>query len=351
MEIPKRSPQRLQSTFHHFAERECKEVSPLYFKLSKEVADDPYLLQLAAQARPRQPLPNLFFGVVHYLLLRQPDAELAQFYPSITRQGSKEIPISMFREFCREQEDQILALIRSKIVQTNAINRTAYLMPIASARFATEEDITVVDIGCSSGLVMNFDQYRYAYDDQPEIGVGPVLIQSTLRQGVLPSFPKMIRIKQKIGIDQHPLDITLAENADWLKALIWPDLLQRFRRMESAIALAKNAPFSLVKGDTIADFKRLLESIDEQNPLLVYHTHVLYQFYEEERVAFRQMLDELGTRRNFLYLAVEGQSVFDQILPLSPGIHLVLTTYQDGQKNVEYLGQTNGHANWIKWIV
>lgn len=342
--------EKLQTTFLTFAQRECAEVSPLYYNLAQAVAQNPYLLQLASKARTRQPIPNLFFGAIHYLLLLEPNQELAQYYPSITKLKSKGIPITGFLDFCKRNEAEIITLLQSRIVQTNAINRAAYLMPIASSRFAGGEALTLIDIGCSSGLVMNFDQYSYHYSGQATIGDSPVQVSSDLCSSQLPSFPDLVKVKQKIGIDQNPLDIRDPDNARWLKALIWPDMTARFERLTAAIALAQEAKdFQLIKGSSRSDFEAVIKGVPNHAPLLVYHTHVLYQFSVAERIAFRQLLDAIGQDRNFLYLAAEHSRVFDETIPLPTGIQLVLTTYQEGVKTVEHLGETNGHANWIRW--
>ncbi len=344
-----RSLATVSSLFQNFAERECINVSPLYYQLAIEVAQNQYLLQLASKARTRQPIPNLFFGAVHFLLLSEPTLALAQYYPSITKGLSSRIPIAAFLDFCKSKEAELIELLQTRIVQTNALNRTAYLMPIASSRFRDSEGVNLVDIGSSSGLTMNFDQYRYNYNDKIEIGEGRVQIKSSILAGKLPTFEKVVKIKRKIGIDQNPLDLKVPDNAIWLQALIWPDLLERFARMEAAIEEARAANISVLAGSQLEDFRALINSVPKEESLLVYHTHVLYQFSPAERLAFRELMNDIGTSRNLLYLAVEGHSIFDDILPLSIGIQIVLTTYQAGIKTVEHLGTTDGHATWIRW--
>jgi hypothetical protein len=44
-------------------------LSQLYERLSLGIADDPELLAIADQAKSGQPVPNLFLGAVHFLLL------------------------------------------------------------------------------------------------------------------------------------------------------------------------------------------------------------------------------------------------------------------------------------------
>src|SRR5437764_590450 len=62
-------PATLARIFTAFAEREAQRSSPLYERLARGVAVDPAVLALAAHARPGQPVPNLLFAAVHYLLL------------------------------------------------------------------------------------------------------------------------------------------------------------------------------------------------------------------------------------------------------------------------------------------
>jgi hypothetical protein len=58
--------------------------SPLYRRLSWCIAADLELLALAAHVRTGQPIPNLFFAAVHFLLLKGMQHPLSAFYPSIS---------------------------------------------------------------------------------------------------------------------------------------------------------------------------------------------------------------------------------------------------------------------------
>lgn len=340
---------KIAAVFKEFAERECQNVSPLYYQLSLDMAEETDLLQLAAQVRKGQPIPNLFFGAIHYLLLQSEGEELASYYPSIKKGASLGIPIGLFKDFCQRREDKIAQILRQRIVQTNAINRTAYLMPIVSSLFPSDVPINLVDIGTSSGLTLNFDNYQYNYDEERQWGSSEVKIKSEIVAGTLPSFQSIARVKRKIGIDQNPLDLKNEENGNWLKALIWPDSEARFIRMEAAIAAAKSSDVELHKADKPEAFQSIINTVPKTESLMVYHTHVLYQFTVARRQAFRQMLDEVGQYRDLYYLAVEASRVFDELLDGKTGVQMVLTTYKGGKKTTTLLGETNGHANWIKW--
>lgn len=340
---------KIAAVFKEFARRECHNVSPLYYQLSLNVAEEMDLLQLAAQVRKGQPIPNLFYGAIHYLLLQSEGEELASYYPSISKHASLGIPIDLFKDFCQRREDKIAQILRQRIVQTNAINRTAYIMPIVSSLFPSDVPINLVDIGTSSGLTLNFDNYEYNYGEGRQWGNSAVKIKTDILAGHLPSFPSIARIKRKIGIDQNPLDLKEGENGNWLKALIWPDSEARFIRMEAAIAAAKSSNVELHKADQSDAFQSIINTVPKTEELVVYHTHVLYQFTVPQRQAFRDMLDVVGQYRDLYYLAVEASRVFDELLDGKTGVRMVLTTYKGGKKTTTLLGETNGHANWIKW--
>ncbi|MEO0877910.1 MAG: DUF2332 family protein, partial [Bacteroidota bacterium] len=78
--------------FKRFADIECKGKSNLYYQLAHQLANDQLILQLCSECRERQPIPNLLFGAVHFLLLCQSGQELAVHYPSISEKQSSEIP-------------------------------------------------------------------------------------------------------------------------------------------------------------------------------------------------------------------------------------------------------------------
>ena len=343
------STESLAKWFVRFAESECREVSPMYHYLSHEIANDPDLLHLAAHSRQGQPVPNLLLAAVHYLLLRQRDGALAAHYPSLNPGELSLPPFPLFKSFALAHADRIVDILRTRIVQTNALNRTAYLMPVFSALPTGQSPVNLVDIGASAGLMLNLDLYQYDYSDDRRYGDSAVEITTEIRGGRLPAFPQMLRVQQKTGIDQNPLDLSRSEDATWLKALIWPDQKARFMRLQEAITLAVQQPVRLEKGQRIEDFARILHAQDTDTPLIVYHTHVLYQFPEDQRHLFWQMLDEFGRQRDLYYLAAEAA----RILPDSDdyqGVLVQLTTYRRGEKERRPVALTNGHANWVRWL-
>ena len=238
MDYRKIEPQKLKDWFKTFAEKECKEVSPLYYNLANKIAQDDDLISIASYSKQRQPMPNLFFAAIHFLLLNEKSEELASFYPSITKNYNRNLPFKLFKQFCLENKNEIIEIEQTKIVQTNALNRSAYIMPTLSFLFGGKE-INIIDIGTSAGLTLNFDKYEYHYNNQYSFGQSAVKIRSEIKEGTLPEFNQVVKINKKIGIDQNPLDVKKEKNATWLKALGWADLTERFEKIEQAMAIAK----------------------------------------------------------------------------------------------------------------
>jgi len=89
-----------QAWFTRFAEKECLNVSPFYYELATQIASDEDLLNLAGFCRQGQPMPNLFLGAVHFLLLSNPTVELATYYPSINPAKKSKVPFNLFKAYC-----------------------------------------------------------------------------------------------------------------------------------------------------------------------------------------------------------------------------------------------------------
>ena len=338
---------QLKDWFKRFAETECKEVSPMYYKLSQNIAEDDELISIASFSKQRQPMPNLIFEAVHFLLLNNKDDELAKYYPSITADYKQDLPFELFKNFCLKNKEEIINIEQTKIVQTNSLNRTAYLMPMLSHLFEDKE-INIIDIGTSAGLTLNMDKYEYHYNGKHSLGKSGVKIKSEIKDGNLPKFNNPVRIIKKIGIDQNPLDLKIESNEKWLKALIWADLTERVEKMEQAISVAKQANIEFKKASDLVSFKRIIQEQNNNIPLVIYHTHMLYQFNQEERESFWKLIDEVGNKRDITYIATEGSRVFKTDYGLR-GILVELTEYKNGTKNNRIIAETNGHANWIKW--
>ena len=341
--------EKIRDWFLAFAKTECEGNSELYYNLCIDISKDKDLLKIASFSKAGQPIPNIFLASIHYLLLKNSESELAKYYPSITKKLAKDIPFSVFKNFCTENEIEIKKLISTKIVQTNVINRCAYLMPIFSKIISEEnKPTTIIDIGTSAGLALNFDKYEYWYNGQKVYGESKVVINSKIIDSNIPKTFKINHPITKIGIDQNIIDPTDSEEILWLKALIWADQLERFTAIDEALKLEELKNINFVQCNTIQGFENVISKIDEDQNLIIYATHVLYQFPHEQKNEFYNMLDRIGIEKDYHFLSVEGTKVQQERYNSKETV-VKLTHYNNQQKTKTFLAETNGHGTWIKW--
>ena len=108
--------------------------APLYADLAAGIADDPELAGLLLAAPPPQRLPVLLFASVHWLLLADPTAPLARFYPNLPVPPEPAGPARSARStpsatFCAERCGELAELLATRRTQTNEIGRSALFVP------------------------------------------------------------------------------------------------------------------------------------------------------------------------------------------------------------------------------
>ena len=112
-------------------------------------------------------------------------------------------------------------------VQTNEVSRAvAWMWP--AELFARQRTIGLVDLGASAGLNL--------VADAPE-----VRLAWTAHGAPLLLAGDSPRVRLRRGLDRAPLDVMREEDADWLRACVWPGERDRLERLELAIAAFRAA--------------------------------------------------------------------------------------------------------------
>jgi len=156
---------------------------------------------------------NVFLAAVQYLLFRDTDHPLADYYPSVTDtpRGPDDALGDHLSDFCVTHEDDIRPLLETRRTQTNSVRRTAVLYP-AISHIARQVDgpPALVELGPSAGLNLLLDRYRYEFGDRTG---GPVDAPTTVRTTVrgdedppLPDDPPAVH--SRVGVDLNPMDVT-----------------------------------------------------------------------------------------------------------------------------------------------
>jgi hypothetical protein len=329
--------------FKRFAVHECKGSSPLYEYLSIKIAEDSIIHGLARKAREGQPVPNLFFGAVHYLLMKGYNHPLAGFYPSLTEKPlPAEEAYPVFVDFCRTYSDEIIELIKSKMVQTNEVRRCSYLYPIFSIIFhMTRKPLALIEIGTSAGLQLFVDKYSYSYGTDKIIGnlESEVHLRSEIRgnKSLLNPLPHF-DVATRIGVDLHINDVRNTEDYLWLKALIWPEHGERRELFEKAASYVSNqTTLSLIEGDGVEMLRFLEAEIPEEQVICIFHTHVANQMPVQTKEKLLEQVKEIGKRRAIYHIY---NNIYDAKLHFD--------YYLDRKESLNTIGETEGHGRWFK---
>ena len=318
--------------------------SVLYGFLTVRIAMDEELLTIATHCRPGQPVPNMLFGAVHYLLLGGKANPLSRYYPSLTlNHESPDHVFPAFKKFVLTHSAQIIELLQTRLVQTNEVRRSAFLFPafLTANRLFDNKPLALIEIGPSAGFNLLWDHYQYRYDDMDPVGLpaSPLTITSTFRGDHRPDLSgPMPTVSSRKGIDLHPLDLMDRDQIQWLQALIWPEHFDRKMRLSKAIRIAMLNPVQMIQGNALDLLPPLLADVPTTDIPIVYHTFVANQFTEEQRQRLLKIVEEYGSKRDVIH-------IHNCIEP-----HLHATVYRNGERIDIALAHIDPHARWIEWL-
>jgi hypothetical protein len=306
---------------------------------------------MASQVRTGQPPANILFAAVHFLLLRGAEHPLRRHYANLN--GGKRIagedPFPLFADFCETHRDALMPLIRSRVTNTNEVGRSGTLnAAFREVARVAGEPLHLIEIGPSAGLNMIWDRYRVRYrrgtEEFPTDTPGATLtLDVELRGERVPPLGPAPRVASRVGLELNPVDLTNADDRDWLRALVWPDQVQRFARLDAALEIYKTDRPKIIAGNALDLLPEALARIPAGEAVCVYHTFVTYQFSSDMRQNFYDLLTVAGLRRAMWCVSNEGHANNEN--------PLTLWRYRDGAKEERLLARTHPHGTWIEWLV
>ena len=341
--------------FQNFGLKQAPENgSPLYHALSLGVLDDPDMLRFAASSPPSQPSANLLFGAVHYVLLGGVTIRCVISTRTLLLQKNAEPALpetyTLFQDFVWNHTAIIKRLLTTRLVQTNVVRRTTCLLPVFAllAREAGSQPLSIIEIGSSAGLNLHWDRYqhRYGYPSGNSIAWGAqdsaVQLSTHVRGTVpLPSLPEDLSIAWRAGIDLNPIDVTDADAMRWLRALIFPEHLERHQEMEAAARIARDNPVPIVTGDALTHLPDLLSQVPQDSRLCLYASMVLYQFSPEARKDLWRMLAEFSQTRPVSVIILDG-------VP-EGWARLFIRDFTNGDSTKRHVADAHAHGRWLEW--
>lgn len=331
----------ISNRFKTFAREECKGSCDLYEQLSMKIAEDDYILDICMHARPGQPIPNLLFGAVHFLLLQDPNHKLKTFYGSIV--SSPNDPgdsFLYFREFCTKYSDTIISLLNNKFVQTNEVRRCSYLYPcFCFISEKAQKPLALIELGTSAGLQLLWDKYGYSYGNDTIYGNPEADVYVKRAITGRPSLhSKSPTVVSRTGIDLHINDLNNPEDYLWLMSLIWPSHHERRKLFEAAAKEVRKNHLDMIEGDGVQLIPEIVNGIPQNAAICIFHTHVANQLSRDEQSKLLENIRQIGRQRDVFHLYNNIQDRY-----------LHLDYYLNGCEHTHTIGKTDGHGSWFSW--
>jgi hypothetical protein len=309
--------------YRDFADREARDVSPLYEEFALGVARDADVLAFLDALPEAKRQPNLLFGAVKYLTGVMPD-------------------YGAFRAFVVGHQDDLRDLMSVRSTQTNEPGRCAVLLPLLAA---LTQPIALLEVGASAGLCLLPDRYGYDYGGHR---IGPADSPVTFPcepRGSVPVPKAVPKVAWRLGVDLHPLDVTDSDTGRWLTALVWAGDEEREDRLRAAIDVASMNPPSVVSGDLLTETTRLAASAPADATLVVFHSAVMPYLSPEDRTRFIEIVSQLPA----VWVSFEGRGVLPGIgarLGVSERDDRAFVLARDGQP----MALASPHGRWMHWL-
>ena len=347
---------RRQAEFRRFAQLREAKISPLYSHLAACIAEkaDRYSPFLNA-IPPHEQAPNLLFAAVHLLLQSQPASPLADYYSSIHKSALSpdSQTFNLFSDYCLQNQDQIISILRHRRTQTNEVRRGLALLPAINViqTFSEQMPLILIEIGCSAGLNLIWDQYRYVYytESGKEFYTGcldsSLLLKTNLKGHIPPLItPTTLILNQRIGIDVNPLNIHSTHDTQWLDALIWPEHHDRRKSLHMAISIAKNFILDLRKGDALELLPGIVGELSADCAPVFFHTYVTQQLTPKDRAFLPQLINRISSRFRLAF------HLWHERGKNSSFPELVLRHIQYGNTTTtSLLAFAEAHVRWLEW--
>jgi hypothetical protein len=239
----------------------------------------------------RLALPLRLLGGLHRLALDGRAPVLCRWYPSTGGNWDAEAAWPDIALTATDYTDHLRAAL-DQPPQTNEVGRSAALIGgLLTLVHRFDLPIRLFEIGCSAGLNLRADHYRYRYPGgQWGPADSPVSIDDAWR-GRLPA-PTAVQIVERHGYDIAPLDATSRDGELTLLSYVWPDQPARLDRLRGAISIARRIPAPLRRSNAVDAVAGL--SVAAGTLTVLWHSIMWQYLSADEQAGVQTGIDALG---------------------------------------------------------
>jgi hypothetical protein len=210
-----------------------------------------------------------------------------------------------------------------------------------------DRPLALVEIGPSAGLNLQWDRYRYVYPASPDAttwgdpGSTVTLTTEVRGERPLPALPPRLPVAWRIGVDVRPVDVADEDAVTWLRALIWPEHVERHERLRAAIDIARSNPIRLVQGDAVEALPGIIGEAPRETLLAVFATFALYQIPRDRARLLLASMQGASKERAIAFVSIESSG--------ATWSEEYLTWYRRGDRVTRKLAHCNPHGRWLEW--
>jgi hypothetical protein len=367
---------RLQASFTHYA-RHAVLDDPLYVAITGAVAQRADWAALLAAAPATQQSPRLWLAALQDRVLACVDAgtrpALADYFASAGQARPPDAAlVGHLGDFIDNHRAELLARIATRGTQTNEIGRSAVLWPVLQSLVdqAGSRRIALLDVGCSAGLNLGVDRWRYRYVDDATgatIAATPAdrdprapEIACRVLAGARPASQAVPEIVTRLGIDLNPVAVDDAAEVRWLRACLWPHDAERRARFDAAVAIARAQRWPLrATTDAAASIAEWLASVPAGAMPVVVNSWVLEYF---DAALLRRHVDRLlalVAERGVTWVSAEDPTRSrtwwpdkpDSAADQRPNATSWTIARPDGRGGVAWAlaATSHAHGHWMQW--
>jgi hypothetical protein len=281
-------------------------------------------------------------GAFHYLAL-EGDAALGKHFPSVGGDGDARNAWAEARSILDREPELVARLCRENVQTNETLRSTPILGAFLHLAAAYDRPFRLFEIGASAGLNCRFDRYRY---EGPDWRWGdsrsPLVLRNRSISGRPQHLDAKIDVVERRACDAHPIDIDDARAVRRLESFVWPDQLDRLRRLRAALELAARTPVAV-------DAERFSTWLVREVRPQVGCVTVIVQTVVEEHLAPEtlQELDDaiasVGRRASstapLAYVRMEHRNdAYDTSIRVLP------------ERDAVTICRSDGHAQDIRWL-
>jgi hypothetical protein len=228
-------------------------------------------------------------------------------------------------------------------VQTNEVGRSAALAGALLQVARRGLPLRLLEVGASAGLNLRWDHFRYeagerAFGDP----ASPVRFVDPWA-GDAPDLRGPVEVVERRGCDRAPIDATTAEGRVTLRSFVWPDLTERFHRLDGAIEVARTVPATVDRADGPTWTADQLAHSAPGRTTVVMHSIVLQYLPKERRRALTGALAAAGRRAT-----EDAPLAWVRMEPGRDGAEVRVTTWPGGEERL--VAVSGYHGPPIRWL-